>query len=71
MKIDAEDARTEADRLQKLLRQSEENGTESRIRLNEERARHAETADQVIRFSQGPHIFHFRQKKLQKIKKKN
>ena len=47
MKIEAQDARAEADHLQKLLRQSEENATESRIRLNEERARHAETADQV------------------------
>jgi len=47
LKIEAQDARAEADHLQKLLRQSEENATESRIRLNEERARHAETADQA------------------------
>jgi len=50
-KLAAEDAQKEAQSLRLLLRQSEENAAQIKIKLNEERARHAETAALFFTYS--------------------
>ena len=50
-KLAAEDAQKEAQSLRLLLRQSEENAAQIKIKLNDERARHAETAALFFTYS--------------------